>query len=445
MFSAVTGTVTGTARWLAVFLFVFNTILVGSLARRYGGSAAAGYAAACLFAFSLEMWRLHYMLMAEPLFFLLILLFVCFLDEYLVTGEFALLLVSAASVGLSQVTRYAGLPFIAWGAIVVFVTRRKPMPARVEAIVWMLVASAPMALLTIWNRFQPHMVAEPALSWHMPPRAFWTQFLVGIGNAFVPERLPGRRWAVTAVCVLFVPFCVRYLWRTSELRTKYLGALIAFNATFLVGVALFVYANLDVQRAAAPISILLIVLVASSGARFLGKPAIVAAACAAILVPKVPALYRWVDGSAHLGGGLIPPSVARSETMAYLRRLPAETAIYTNLPEPVYMLTGRNARLVPFRVNSYTGAPVPARETELQFDEIRQQVRFGKAVAIYFVNDPDRLPWMVPGPALAAQCGFTRVIEFEDAAIYLADVSRAAPPNFAAGMLVLLGHKTILH
>jgi hypothetical protein len=96
--------------------------------------------------------------------------------------------------------------------------------------------------------------------------------------------------------------------------------------------------------------------------------------------------------------------------------LPAETAIYTNLPEPVYMLTGRNA---PFRVNSYTGAPVPVRETELQFDEIRQQVRLAKAVAVYFLRDPDWLPWMFDGPALAAHCGFTGAIEFEDATVYM--------------------------
>jgi hypothetical protein len=426
LFSAVTGTVTGAARWLTVILFVLNTVMVGSLARKYGGSAAAGYAAACLFAFSREMWQLHDMLMAEPLFFLLILLFVYFLDEYLLTGKFALLLVSATLVGLSQVTRYAGLPFVAWGAIVVFVARRNPMRARVEAIVWALVAIAPMVLLTAWKRFQPYKVPEPALSWHMPPPEFWTQFLVGTGNAFVPEGLPGRRWVMTAVCVLFVPFCVGYLWRNSgfsEIRTKYLVALITFNAAFLLGVGLFVYANLDVQRAAAPISILLIILVSSCGARLLRRPAIVAAVCAAILVPKLPSLYWWVDESARHGEGLIGPSVVRSETIAYIRQLPPGLVIYTNLPEPVYMLTGRNARFVPFAASPNTGAPLSARETESQLDEIKQQVRLGSVVAVYFSNDPVRLPWMITGPALAAHCGFTRVIEFEDATIYLAGLS----------------------
>jgi len=424
MAGAVTHDIEGAARWLSAGLFALNTILIAALGRKLTNCAIFGYAAAVVFASSFTMLRLHTMAMAEPLFILLALVCTYYLDDHLTTGKTAPLLAASVAAGLIVVTRYAGLPFIVWGAIVVFFRHRSSMRPWIDAVIWTLAAAAPIMLVTAWNVRGDGWVAHRTLTWHPQSGIFFSRMLAGVTECILPESLPHRNWVMAAGCLVLTPIAARYLIRRPEFRASYLAFLIALNVAFLIGVGLFLGldADLDIRRAIKPVFPFLILLAVCAGSRLLRtrtiRIAVLSGVCAAMALPNSPDMYRWVVEGSQSGLGFGNRQWRESATIAFIQNLPAKTVVYTNLPEPVYLVTGRNARFLPIVEDMVNRRRMTAAEIDLAVSGIAGRARSGDAVAVYFVRDEIRLPIMIAASDLAARCGLTRVIAFDDGTAY---------------------------
>ena len=162
------------ARLLNAFLLLTGVILIGALTWKSLGRRA-GIVAGALYAFSPAVFTAHLNLLAEPL--------------YLVLATLALGLIAsrrAAAAGLAAaaatLTRYAGLPLILVGAILL----------RGRDRLWFLAASiGPYGLWIVRNQLTAGEASGRRARWHPPDWAIIETALRTTGHLFVTDgRVP---------------------------------------------------------------------------------------------------------------------------------------------------------------------------------------------------------------------------------------------------------------
>ena len=104
------------ARWVSALLFAFNIILAGSIVFASTFSFAASVSASSLVLSAFPMVQIHSTALTEPLCLFLGFLGLHLLTLYLNGSKRSLLYLSALSIGLSCLTRYAGVVFVLTGA-----------------------------------------------------------------------------------------------------------------------------------------------------------------------------------------------------------------------------------------------------------------------------------------------------------------------------------------
>jgi len=138
-----------------------------------------------------------------------------------------------------------------------------------------------------------------------------------------------------------------------------------------------------------------------------------------MVLPNFPAIAESVRDMTRNGGGFYRREWRESATLAFIRKLPSGTILYTNLPEPVYLFTGRSARDLPHIADVLNGRSLSSAEVDSAVLAVARQAQSGNVAAVYFSEDIVRQPTMIAGDSLAARCGFTCVIHFDDGSVYL--------------------------
>jgi hypothetical protein len=92
----------------------------------------------------------------------------------------------------------------------------------------------------------------------------------------------------------------------------------------------------------------------------------------------------WLERSRDLGLGFSSPAWQHSETLQKLSALPAESRIFSNSPDPVYLVTGRPAQALPRETELTTGLSNASYASELT--GIRKQGGRGQHLVVYFRN-----------------------------------------------------------
>ncbi len=104
------------ARWVNALLFAFNIILAGSIVFASTLSFTASVSASLLVLSAFPMVQIHSTALTEPLCLFLGFWGLHLLTLYLNESKQSLLYLSALSIGLSCLTRYAGMVFVLTGA-----------------------------------------------------------------------------------------------------------------------------------------------------------------------------------------------------------------------------------------------------------------------------------------------------------------------------------------
>ncbi|MBF0510741.1 MAG: hypothetical protein HQL13_00260 [Candidatus Omnitrophica bacterium] len=161
------------ARWLNATLFGINIFLVGFLIYRYTNAFWMTWAALLWMLVKIDNLYFYSEAMSEPLFMFLGLLWFVFLMNFLENKRSLFLWASAMSAALACLTRFAGVPFVLTGGIILLLENREGWPiglkragvfsfaALLPMMTWMLVNVVITGHLT--DRiiaFHPYLIAD---------------------------------------------------------------------------------------------------------------------------------------------------------------------------------------------------------------------------------------------------------------------------------------------
>jgi hypothetical protein len=410
-------------------------VLLGLLAyRATGGSAAAALAATAVVVLSRPMLRAHAMALSEPAFLFFALLGVALLSSYLDGGKARMLVLAALAVALAWLARYVGVALVAAGALALLWPSGVAVRRRVAGcLVFVILASAPMAAWLVWNKLTVGSAAHRPLAWHPPTAAELKLGVWTVSTWLAPDGLPRGaklamlaalglglgamaaavargggsldaprvpRSAVVPVAALFVPL---YLALVAAART-FFDAQVPFDTRNLLPAQICV--------------VILIAAAVTAAWRRAGRAArrVLAWASLAVLAGTMCAAVPWVQITRADGLGYGARAWTQSGTAERLHALPMGVPVFTNDQFAVYYLSGRRAYGLPVRFDPMSNRPSP--EFEPRMRALRDSLARGGNVLIY---------WRSKGPSCVAteeqilrRVGLVVTYEGEDGCIYWA-------------------------
>ena len=387
------------ARLLNAGLFATNIALVALLVHRATGSARAAALGAALMLTSCPLLQAHVMIWSESLFICLVLVGVWLLAQYFESGGLAVLALAAAAAGLSAVTRYCGVAFVAAGCAALLLQTQKRAGRRLlEAGLYGLIAGLPLAGWMARNLMLTGNAANRTVGFHPPTPA---QLMTGLRSV--------SEWVVfdfglTPTVIGFVAVAGLLLWRVVRRVagersgdrdrsgvTLVCGAAIASYAAFLlISLTLFdAHTPLD-RRILAPLFPVVLIMVLSTGAAVslrlpsrAARVALVAGVALFVALQAARAAY-WVHVAPRKWLGYGCDRWAQSDLVRFAAALPPDALIYSNADDLLYLRTGRLARPIPRRVD-----PV-ARATDGRYphrlDGMRTDMLAHRGYVLYFAD-----------------------------------------------------------
>ena len=419
------------ARYINALLFGLNAGLLGVLAWRMTPSLTAGVVIAALFVLNSELLQVHTAAMSEPLFIFFSLLALWMFDLYFERHNHWLWLVLCGTfVGMSYLTRYAGLALIATFVIALIILRDN-WQKRFVSIGIFLAAVLPWILgWGIRNRLVAENATNRVLAWH----PITTENLqIGV-RVFSDFFIPIESWRRAAIKqpgivegMIIIVFVAVLVWVIAK-AWKYFSEpqqvsaeekmdagsrefipftsglyLFAYLASIVAAMTMFDAATKFRLRILSPVFVCLLILLVYLGIWLRNKNR------GAVIILKIAfisfAFYKQfltVNELSKGGLGYASFQWYDSEAMAYLRDLPEDVMIYTNEPGAVYLYTGRGTYVLPDRFDTATA------QMRAGFEEgvvkMQSEIHEGVAVLALFDggdNAPQDIPVLIEGLHLA--------------------------------------------
>ena len=157
------------ARWLHVFLYGANVLLVTTIIfRETNGSIMASVFGALFMISSLSMFDIHTMAWSEPLFILLTLIGFFILSEYLANQEnITMLVISALFIGFAFLTRYIGISLIVTASASVLLLRKSNIFLKIKyTIIYVVISSLPMTFWLVRNKMVTNNLTDRTVKYH---------------------------------------------------------------------------------------------------------------------------------------------------------------------------------------------------------------------------------------------------------------------------------------
>jgi hypothetical protein len=386
------------ARWLNVALLGANTIVVALLLRKILGKGTwLPLVGAFLFLLSSDALSAHGWAWSDPLFLLLGLLGLLSLDVYLEKGRRAILVVSAALMGLCVYTRYAGIAFLITGLVVLGLraARSRPRgPKVLDLVVFGAFACLPVMAWTFRN-----LAVSQGQGGELPTirgmsERDWMAVYRTISLWFLPGRIaePARGMLMAVVAAALILLTAAALVRPSKGPSsaptnlvKIVGLFVLVYPIVLIGSRLFLRAfNIRDARYLLPLYVGLVVLLVydvawlharlserlprskaaeanQSGRRLLNVGWV--AAFVAMGAFHGTQSFKWARESFSEGLGYANFSWHSSRMLEYLRRLPEDEPVISNAYDAIYILTGRETYPFP-RETDQAGIPAGSALSE---------------------------------------------------------------------------------
>lgn len=395
------------ARWLAALIYAMNILLVGIILYRLLPEArwVAGLGSAAML-LAPAMLEIHVMAWTEPLFILLGLSSLAALAIYLHTPRAAWLIFAALLSGLALLTRYAGAAYLSAGLLGLLVLPHSAIRKRmVPALVYAAIGVLPTLVVLVNNRLSAGTATNRSLGFHPVSRSQSWQGLTTLSSWLgLPAGLP--TWLHLILLAAAGGALLLVLWKVTQAiqatnsqspqrqsMPQLILLLILFvliYGGFLLASITFVDANTPLDnRILAPVFTAMIII----GFYTLGK---------ATTLTAYPAPVRWggllviglllvVYASQSLpalnnyrqeGIGLSSSVWRTSTLLAEVETLPSAVAVYSNLPDAVYLLTGHRAVRLPraFELSNQQANP----DFEAEIADMGTQIRAGNAVIVFF-------------------------------------------------------------
>ncbi len=192
------------ARYLGAFLFAAEIALVGMVLFVYTrGAFWLPVFGAAFILVSTPMLSTHSMAWSDPPFVLLGMLGLIALSMWLERSKPLALIAAALCVGLAAITRYAGVPLIATGALAILLWERKALIKRIrDAALFGAGGALPLAVLVLQNMQASGSAADRQLGFHP---IGWLQIQRGLWTTsrwVIPNKLNDWLCGPTVVAAL---------------------------------------------------------------------------------------------------------------------------------------------------------------------------------------------------------------------------------------------------
>jgi hypothetical protein len=381
------------ARALAAGLLASNVWLMGiGAGRACPGLRAAAPLAAWLAAASAHLLGIHAFVLSEPLFLALALGALLSLARHLEGGGRRAFAAAAALAALALLDRYAGAALALAGALALALCAR---PRRLAgAVLFAALAALPLCVFLAWlAEAPPRELALHPISWGRMRLAVAT-----LAGWLLLGRLP---FAAQAAALAALGLAMAALARRAprEPASEVARVFACFGAVYALFLPLSVsladaHTPLNARLLAPlyPVALVLALRAAQHALRFSRGRAPRAIALAGALLFTLAsgraalafALSARADGVAP---GYATRAWAESPLVARLRQLDAGTPVYSNAPDAVVFLTGREARWLPRRREPVSRQP--RGDLAAQLAALRRDVEERGAVVAWF----DELAW----------------------------------------------------
>jgi hypothetical protein len=383
------------ARWLDVALIFGNLLVFELLVRKVSRSnllvpvATAALLLAgpgVIFGVQQDFFSLHTYALSEPLFLLVFLLAIVFLNQYAVRPNHQTLLALLICVALAPMIRWVGFGLVVGAAAVAFLWF--PRIVRVTTTAYILLCGfVPAGAWSLFQTYLLHGGSARAVAWH-PPRSILQDLLNQISGWFLPPSLPeGVRWGLLFILVGAVTFLlVRFKRSDSEGEMikpiLFLVVIwIAYLAVVLITMFLLDATLPPTNRIMLPLIPLFYVIVVSTlcvAWRAWWMQAVVAGLCLLAAIPAIGPTSTLVANGPALGA----PNRATAQAMQIIEKLPKRTVIASGIGDQIYLDANRSSIRVPVQVEATT-----ARMNPYFFDQVRQ-------LAVILYEHDGILVWM---------------------------------------------------
>ncbi|MEW6179833.1 MAG: hypothetical protein AB1522_07895 [Chloroflexota bacterium] len=387
------------ARWLNVILLCgFITILAALIIK--ASPTPQWFTALFLFPFASGSVILNLFMMAwsEPLFLLVTFAGFAVTISGLSRTNSSLIATGSLLLGMSALTRYAGVSVIAAVMITILIFKKGNF---LERLRYCLLGGLPALILSaIWpirSFLLNGQIGNRAIEFHLPAFSKGLQALNTIsGWFFIPSNSSsvlkfGIIASILSICLLLIFKNFHKLNETGKWTFYLISGFSVVYPLFLLFSLTFMDANTPLDdRILSPLFVsinlliifALVLLFPENGS----KRNIFISATLAILI-----IYLFISFSLqgdlykiyHLQGvGFSQTNWRNSSTIAAVSQIPTSLNVVTNSPEAIYLLTGRSSTSLPRKVDLTRQTVNP--DFDEKFDKLIADVLAGNSMIIYF-------------------------------------------------------------
>jgi len=386
------------------------TVLAFALARRIaGGSVAAGIAAAFAVPLARDIQAVHAMVWSEALFIALGLAALLAIIRSIETNAWSPVIIAAVLAAMATMTRYVGLTVIGAGALSLVVIGAAPLGRRVlRSAAFLLVSCLPLGLFLLRNMQVGSSATNRDIAFHPPDPGHLRVAARTVYAWFIP--ISGPDW-LEALLVLTVAVTLTVLVGTSRRTLRQTKPLLGGRAR-QAGTVLLIYSGMyavflvlsitfaDAQttlnaRLLSPLlPAALILLIAGLVTRMTSvetrRPAVLASL--ALGVSAVVSLAGWISEARRDGLGYNSVTWQGSRLVAAVTSLPQNAVIYSNEPDAIEYLLGREVLGIPRQANPNSN--LPQRDFPDRMRSVCEEARFRTVVYAHFNDASDE--WFLP-------------------------------------------------
>ena len=421
------------ARWLAATLFGLNVALAGALVFRVTRSAWPAWSAGLLVLGSPALIVTHTWVLSESLFLFLALLLLIALGRAAERGT-AWRVVSAGFVaGMAYLTRYVGVALIGAGGLALLAFGAGALRRRLSTAFGFGVAAVlGPALWAARNLAQSGSISYRAQSLHPPSLERLFEAAETSSLWLLPSRFPSplREGAALLLVILVVVLAARVLARGPSVAAptglkQQVGVVLSLAVVYplsLVAAITLVGSSVPLDdRILSPLLVALLVLgvlvvwdlqqrAGRGGALRIGL-AVAAVGFLALTLVRGAGSIRRLQAD---GQGAAARAWQESALIDWVRRLPAETAIYSNELDIIYLYTGRQVYQAPIRWDPVLEAP--RHDYSEQLATMREAILHRGAVLVLFDTIGGQQAFLPSREELSE--GLSEWLRADDGAVY---------------------------
>jgi hypothetical protein len=332
------------------------------------------------------------------------------LDTYTEDQKPLFIIISSLAIALGFLTRYIGIVLVATGIGGIFFLCKKTYYRKfIDLVILTSISSLPIIVWVIRNLYVSGTLTNRKIVFHPITYYHFRYAIDTISRWFLPETVHKIIRAivlfVVIIALLISGIFLLIKKRKDSVRQRgekipYLLILfiLIYTGFLIFSISFFDAHTLMDYRILSPIYVSGLILVLWMIQRLLSYTKEIPLLKSILLLTGIAFsgsyLVRgtgWIIHTSRDGQGYASKAWHNSEIIKKIRNLPSEIPIFTNLPDAVYILTGRSAFMIPDKVNP------ESRQTNNNYlseiDRMREWLKNKDGVLIYF-NTIQR--WYLP-------------------------------------------------